>query len=404
MLQTPALPHIDTWLHETSATSFQTVRQGTRKQQEARWSPGQPTLVVESKPFAVGRVWGAGVTLPIGLLTMDGAAEWDAFVRRSTGWTHFHLSGWRDVIQEVHGHECLYLEARDSAGALEGVLPLVRVRSLIFGHYLVSMPFLNHGGPLGSDSAVRALASEASQRAERDGVNLLEFRSRRPLPLDLPVSHRKVGVVLDIPVGDPTALFKRLDGKLRSQVRKPQKEGVEVRFGLDQVDAFFAVFSRHMRDLGTPTQPHAFFASIARRFSADVWIGVAYYCGTPIAAGYGFRWDSEFEITWASALRSHARLAPNMGLYWAFLERCANEGVRTFNFGRSTPGAGTHKFKLQWGGRDETLWWYGVSKGDEPAATPSPGAGAFSWGPAIWQRLPLAAANLIGPQVVRFIP
>lgn len=344
------------------------------------------------------------MSFTIGLLADDGAAAWDAFVRRCAGWTHFHLSGWRDVIREVHGHECVYLEARNDAGVLEGVLPLVRVRSLLFGHYLVSMPFLNHGGPLGSDAAVRALSLEASQRAERDGVTLLEFRSRRPLPLDLPVSHRKVGVLLDIPAGDPAALFKRLDAKLRSQVRKPQKEGVEVRFGADHLDAFFRVFSHHMRDLGTPTQPRAFFAAIARRFPEDVWIAAAYHGGVPIAAGFGFRWDTEFEITWASSLRSHARLAPNMGLYWAFLERCALEGVQTFNFGRSTPGAGTHKFKLQWGGRDETLWWYGRSRGPAPASTPSPQSGAFSWGPAIWQRLPLAAANMIGPRVVRFIP
>lgn len=344
------------------------------------------------------------MTLTIDMLAPDGGTEWDAFVRRSEGWTHFHLAGWRDVIREVHGHECLYLTARDPAGVLAGVLPLVRVRSLVFGHYLVSMPYLNHGGPLGSDAAIHELTRDASQRAQRDGVQLLEFRSRRPLPLELPVSHRKVGVLLDLPSGDPAELFRRLDAKLRSQIRKPQKAGVVVHFGLDQIEAFFAVFSRHMRDLGTPTQPYRFFTAIAQRFPEDVWIAAAYRDGVPIAAGYGFRWNAEFEITWASSLRSHARVAPNMGLYWAFLERCVNEGVRTFNFGRSTPGAGTHKFKLQWGGRDETLWWYGRAAGDAPAATPSPNAGAFAWGPAIWRRLPLTAANVIGPRVVRFIP
>ena len=345
------------------------------------------------------------MTLTVGVLAPEGAGEWDAFVRRAAGWTHFHLAGWREVIRDVHGHECVYLVARDAAGAIAGVLPLVRVRSRVFGHFLVSMPFLNHGGPLGSDGAIRCLVADAMERARRDGVGLLELRSRRPLPLELPVSHRKVGVLLDLPDGDdPAVLFKRLDAKLRSQIRKPQKEGVSVRFGADQLDAFFAVFARHMRDLGTPTQPHAFFRRIVETFPDDVWIGVAYHEGVPVAAGYGHRWQDEFEITWASALRSHARLAPNMGLYWAFLERCVLEGVRTFNFGRSTPGAGTHRFKLQWGGRDEVLWWYGQSRGTAPSATPSPTGGAFSWGPALWQRLPVAAANLIGPRVVRFIP
>ena len=67
-------------------------------------------------------------------------AEWDAFVRRQPDWTHFHLAGWREVMRRVFRHECPYLVARGTDCALVGVLPLVRVRSALFGHYLVSMP------------------------------------------------------------------------------------------------------------------------------------------------------------------------------------------------------------------------------------------------------------------------
>ena len=89
-------------------------------------------------------------------------AEWDAFARTQHGWSHFHLFGWRDVVVRTFGHECIYLAARDGTGALRGVLPLVRVRSLLFGHYLVSMPFVNYGGPLGDDEAQAALVSNAA--------------------------------------------------------------------------------------------------------------------------------------------------------------------------------------------------------------------------------------------------
>jgi hypothetical protein len=170
-------------------------------------------------------------------------ATWDAFVRSAPGWTHFHLIGWKNVIERVFGHECIYLAAHDDALALVGVLPLVRVKSMVFGHFLVSMPFLNYGGPLGTDAAVRALADHASQLAERDGARLMELRSRTPLPVDLPVSHRKVTVLLDLP-RDAETLWKSLYAKVRSQVRRPRKEGVTVRFGPDQVGPFFEVFAR----------------------------------------------------------------------------------------------------------------------------------------------------------------
>ena len=331
-------------------------------------------------------------------------AEWDAFAVRQPGFTHFHRHGWREVVEEVFGHECLYLEARDD-GALAGVLPLVRVRSRLFGHYLVSMPFLNYGGPLGGEPAVRALAAHAVERARADGVRLLELRSREALPLDLPASHRKVTVVLDLPDGGPDALLKAFGSKLRSQVRRPAKEGVEVRFGADQVGPFFEVFRRHMRDLGTPTQPRRLFEAISMRFPQDGWFGVAWLGGRPIAGGAGFRWGAEFEMTWASALAEHNRIAANMGLYWAFLERAMAEGCRTFNFGRCTPGGGTHRFKRQWGGRDEPLHWYQwAPEGAGEAATPSPDHGAYAWGPRLWKRLPVGLATALGPRIVRGIP
>ena len=328
--------------------------------------------------------------------------EWDAFVRRQPGWTHFHLHGWRTVMADALGHEAIYLAARHE-GALNGVLPLVRVRSVLFGHYLVSMPFVNYGGPLGDPDAVRALAAEAVRLANAGGVKLLELRSARELPVELPVSHRKVTVVLDLPA-DANALMKAFPAKLRSQVRRPEKEGVTYAFGPDQVAPFFRVFARHMRDLGTPTQGAGLFEAIASVFPDDAWFGCAWLGGRPISAGAGFRWGAEFEMTWASALSEFNRTSANMGLYRAFMERAIAEGCTRFNFGRCTPGSGTHRYKLQWGGRDVPLWWYQHTPGGAPAATPSPDQGAYSWGPRIWKRLPLPLATALGPRIVRLIP
>src|SRR5437763_12018196 len=124
--------------------------------------------------------------------------EWDSFAVAHAGFTHFHRLRWRSLMERVFGHECLYLAARDWQGDLVGVLPLVRVRSLVFGHYLVSMPFLNYGGPLGSQQAIRALVAEAVMIAQRENVKLLELRSRAPLPLTVTASHRKITVILDL--------------------------------------------------------------------------------------------------------------------------------------------------------------------------------------------------------------
>jgi lipid II:glycine glycyltransferase (peptidoglycan interpeptide bridge formation enzyme) len=218
------------------------------------------------------------------------------------------------------------------------------------------------------------------------------------------VSHRKITVLLDLP-SSPDALMTSFEAKLRSQVRRPAKEGVSFRFGNDQVKPFFEVFSRHMHYLGTPTLPLKFFEAIAREFPGDAWFGCAWLKDQPIACGAGFRWADEFEMTWAASLVQHNRIAPNMLVYWSFMERAISEGVKLFNFGRCTPESGTHRFKRQWGSRDEQLRWYQVSKGGAgESATPSPDQGKYAWGPRLWKRLPLGVSRALGPRIVKSIP
>jgi len=331
------------------------------------------------------------------------AAEWDGRVQTAAGWTPFHRWGWKGVIEDVFGHECVYLAARDAAGRVTAVLPLVHAKSRLFGHYLISMPFVNYGGPLGEEIAVRALVQHAIGIARERQVDLLELRSRERLALDFPVSNRKITCLLDLEPGNPDAVWDGLSSNVRRKVRRAQKEGFPVRFGLDQADAFYRVFSRHMRDLGTPTLPGRFFKTLVDRFPEDIWIGCAYSGDRPVAGAFGFQWGDELEVTWVSALQDYHRSYANMLLYWAFIERAANQGLRVFNFGRCTPGGGTHRFKQQWGSRDVPLMWYQPVAGRR-AATPSPHERAFSWGPAVWKRLPLALANALGPTIVRMIP
>ena len=336
----------------------------------------------------------------------DGSAhEWNAFASRAEDSTFCHLYGWRDVMGEVLGHESIYLGARDSSGTLRGVLPLVRVRSLVFGHYLVSLPFLNYGGPLGDRDAQRALAMSAREEAMRSGADLLELRTRHEVESTLTRRDRKVTVLLPLPATVDELFSKQFSAKLRSQIRKPQKEGLRFRVGgAELVNAFYGVFAEHMRDLGTPVLPRALFSSLPKYLGEHVVFGVVLDGEKAVAVGCGFVWRDEFEITWASALRSYAKQAPNMLLYWGLMEHAIGRGLKAFNFGRCTPDSGTHKFKMQWGGAHTVpLPWLQWSS-DAREATPTPDSGAYKRAVQVWQKLPLQVTNLIGPFLARRIP
>ena len=78
------------------------------------------------------------------------------------------------------------------------------------------------------------------------------------------------------------------------------------------------------------------------------------------------------EIPWASSIRDFNPLCPNHLLYWHAMETAVAEGVDVFDFGRSTPGEGTFKFKEQWGAEPVPLHWeYRLPKGgDVPDQSP----------------------------------
>ena len=328
--------------------------------------------------------------------------EWDTFLATQPGATFCHLSAWRTIMRDVFGHQPVYLAARDAAGALCGVLPLVQVRSRLFGSYLISMPFLNDGGPLGDAAACQALLAAAEDEATRRGVDLLEIRTRHALPSALAVSARKITSLLELP-STPDALWNRFPSKLRSQIRRPQKEGMTVRFGDGERSAFYDVFARKMRELGTPVLPEKFFAECARRLAGSIEFAVVYWHDVPVAAGCGFAYNGEFEITWAGALREFNAQSPNMLLYWSLMARMIDRGMRVFNFGRCTPNGPTHRFKRQWNPVEITLpWLQSSSRG--VAAPPSPDRPLFRAATAAWRRLPLPITNTLGPFIARSLP
>jgi FemAB-related protein (PEP-CTERM system-associated) len=327
--------------------------------------------------------------------------EWNAFVDQVEGGSTFHRWEWRDFYRDIYGHQTPYLAAY-RAGAIAGVLPLVRVKSLVFGHYLVSLPYVSYGGPLGEPDAQRALSAHAASIAK--GAKLVELRSRAPIDTELTLVSRKITVVRDLVPGDYEATFKTFDSKVRSQVRRAEREGLSVRFGHELLPAYHRVFAEHMRDLGSPAHGLEFFTHLARALGDRAWVGVAFLGDEPVAAGFAIENAHEVEISWASALRKHSKIAPNMALYGAFIRRACELGFAAFNFGRCTVDSGTHKFKRQWGSRDEPLAWYQYAPGGGVSAPPNPDQGAYGTAVKVWQKLPLSVTTPLGARLIAGIP
>ena len=238
--------------------------------------------------------------------------------------------------------------------------------------------------------------------AGRTGVSRVELRSRGQ-EAELAPSRAKVTVVLPLPDTVEELWSTTFRAKLRSQVRRAQREEMEVRFGVNEASAFYDVFRRNMRDLGTPVLPKQFFRALTGHFPDETVFAAVYLEGQPVAAGCGFVFGGEFEISWASSLREYSAKAPNMLLYAGLMEEMIRRGVKAFNFGRCTPDSGTHRFKLQWGGTDEPLRWSEWPAPDGSRGNGEPGR-LMQLASGAWQRLPLPVADLLGPRLAARMP
>lgn len=334
-------------------------------------------------------------------------ADWDPFVMGSPDSSLYHLSGWTEIAREVFGHRALFVESRDAAGALTGVLPVIQQRSRLLGNFATSLAFFNYGGALAADPLVaQQLMIRAAEEAEALGCRYLEFRDVHARPGKWSQRTDKIALRLQLP-DTVDVLSKQLGSKLRSQVKRASREGIQCRTGTTAlVDDFYAVFAENMRDLGTPVYPKRFFEAILKRFEPYCQLVVIESGGEPWAAAFLVFWRDGAEVPWASCRAKAKPLGANMKLYWELLSYAISRGCKSFDFGRSTIDSGTYRFKLQWGAEPTPLYWY---RWERHGRTQDTAGGeergkAMQLATAIWQRLPLPIANTLGPLISGSLP
>jgi FemAB-related protein (PEP-CTERM system-associated) len=333
------------------------------------------------------------------------AEAWDRFVDSHPTSSVYHRFKWRAIQADIFDNDVHYLSAWKDDDQVVGVLPLVRLRSRLFGDYIVSVPYFTYGGVLGGNEEVERLLLEcACDEARRLGVSHIEFRDTRPREGWPYVRTDKAVMLLELP-DNADDLWSRLGSKLRSQIRRPQKEGAAAFVGgTELLDDFYSVFSRNMRDLGTPVYGRTFFLRIMQEFSQRASLCVVKLGKQAVAAGFLMENGEAMEIPWASSLREFNRLSVNMLLYWACLERSIELRKRRFDFGRSTISSATYKFKSQWGATPHQLYWHYWLREGTPLPNLTPKNPKYELAIKLWQRLPLFIANSLGPRIVGNLP
>ena len=334
----------------------------------------------------------------------ESASAWDRYVAHEPSASFYHRFAWRELLTRVFGCETHYLAAEDGT-RVTGVLPLARLKSRLFGDFLVSLPYLNYGGVVAdSDAVADGLVRAAGELAAQLKVSHVELRHTVNRFAALPVRTDKVTMLRALPPSSEE-LWTTIGKKVRWEVNQARKAGATcVAGGLGLLEEFYAVFARNMRDLGTPVYPRRFFAAILETFPDAATLLVVRVGAEPTAAGLLLDDGRSVQIPWASSLRRWNAQMVNMLLYWSALEFACGRGRPTFDFGRSTLDSGTYRFKRKWGAEPAPLYWhYWMRDGGAPPQL-NPNNPKYALAISLWQRLPLAVANRLGPLIVAKLP
>jgi FemAB-related protein (PEP-CTERM system-associated) len=337
-------------------------------------------------------------------LDQDSLAVWDRFVRAMPAGTFCHLAGWAQVIQTAFGHTPYYIYA-ERDGAMTGVLPLVRVKTRLFGDSLVSNPFCVYGGPLAADAdSHAALVDHAEALMRQTGVSATEFRYREPpdFPVedgwidrpDLYVTFRKAITA------DHDANMKAIPRKQRAMVRKGIQLGLTSEAGPD-VKTLHRVYAESVRTLGTPVFPRRYFRVLMATFGKDADVVTIRRDGTPVASVLNFYFRDEVLPYYGGGTQEARACAGNDFMYWEVMRRAADRGCRMFDFGRSKLGTGAYAFKHNWGFEASKLHYRFRLKPGGSIPDHNPLNPKYRLFIAAWKRLPLPVANAVGPFIVR---
>jgi FemAB-related protein (PEP-CTERM system-associated) len=328
------------------------------------------------------------------------ASEWDRFALTQDNATFFHQSRWTDAVAAAFGHRVYRLAALID-GKPAAILPLVEIRSLLFGRALISTGFAVAGGPLGTDAAAaHALLGHAQALGRERGAGYIELRDGLT-PGEGWLSRDDLYAGFARPIAlDEQACLKQIPRKQRAVVRHALAERLTATVDRD-VETFFALYARTMRNHGTPAFPKHYFRALIELFPESCDILTVWDGPTALNSVLSFYFRNRV-LPYYTGSRSEARdKGSNDLMYWHLMRHAVTRGYRIFDFGRSKIGTGPFAFKRHWGFEPRPIaHWYRLL-GRDTLPNVSPANPRYAALIALWRRLPLPLANMLSRPISR---
>jgi len=344
---------------------------------------------------------------------------WEKYVNENPYATFYHRIEWKEIIEKSFGHKTHYLIALRSSdsnstnssnptnpsNSVVGILPLVHIKSLIFGSIFCSMPFLNFGGICADNAEVECLLlKEADKVLKEKSGDYLELRHLKLTSDGVLCKHHKVSMAIELNP-DPEVLWSAFTTKHRTAVRRAAKNGLELKFGKGELlPEFYDVMSRGWKELGTPIYSYSFLKNIVNTLGDSIEISLVFHEGRVIAGAFNGLHKDTVEGMWLSSLNEYAKLQTGYVLYWEMIKRACEKGYKQFHLGRSSVESGGEFFKKKWNAVAKPLYWEYILNKTQEMPEINVDNPKYQLAIRLWKKLPVGLTQKIGPYLAKNIP
>lgn len=186
----------------------------------------------------------------------------------------------------------------------------------------------------------------------------LELRTTRYLSCTIDHSD-KVELIVDLSKTCEQRL-KEFSQSTRRNIRQAFKQGFHFKIGnnLTLLQDFYALYLKHMHEIGSLPQSWTFFVDIHRTCQRAVSLFVGYMGDTPVVASFAFINGTELYGAWLGLDPAYKKHNLLLTMLWSITEYCEQTGKQTYNLGRSSVGSKAYEFKRRFADQIHPIHYY----------------------------------------------
>ena len=266
--------------------------------------------------------------------------RWPAFVHRHPQSTIFHTKNWLAALHRTYGYQPIAFTNANGA-ELNNAIVVCKIKSLLTGRRLVSLPFSDHCQPLADQDSTQEIIQSLQSQSSAQGMKHIELRPLYKEGLsdtaELFETEHFCFHSIDLSKDIDDLYLGMHHSCIRRKIKRAEKENLAYEQGCSEslIRNFRYLFLLTRRRHRLPPPPAAWFDNLAHFLGDKLKIHMVSKDGSPIASILTLVHKNTIVYKYGCSDSSFGNLGGTPYLFWRVIQQAKEAGLVEFDLGRS---------------------------------------------------------------------